>query len=102
MSHLVVDLLLCDRARALAHLLLHLVGGGFILLLQRLLLLTVLRTQAASAMCSGLQHCFTDMPKHAVAVKSLMQVAPGASKIAAHHTFKPATSEVFKWRGTAQ
>ncbi len=40
-GHLVVDLLLGDRAGALAHLLLHLLGGSLILLLQLLLLVTV-------------------------------------------------------------
>ena len=41
--HLVVNLLLSDRARALAHLLLHLVCGRLILLLQLLLLLAILQ-----------------------------------------------------------
>ena len=40
--NLVVNLLLGDRAGALAHLLLHLVCGSLILLLQLLLLLAVL------------------------------------------------------------
>ena len=52
--HLVVDLLLGDRAGALAHLLLHLLRGGFILLLQLLLLLAVLRIAPTRSMrCLG-------------------------------------------------
>ena len=52
MPHLVVDLLLGNRAGALAHLLLHLIGGRLVLLLQLLLLLAVL--QGDSSLLRGL------------------------------------------------